>query len=114
MDMVIYSLANKLHDSLHNDERVKTLEALEKELNDSYEVYTLSQKKDEALSDYERFKKIYPLESEELKPFLLNLKKCKEELNNHPLVAKYLKAYSEVRDLYFEVDQILFGDLRGR
>ena len=34
----------------------------------------------------------------------------KEALDNHPLVKEYLKAYSEVRDLYFQVNEILFND----
>ena len=35
----------------------------------------------------------------------------KEALDNHPLVKSYLKAYSEVRDLYFQINEILFNDL---
>ena len=35
----------------------------------------------------------------------------KEALDNHPLVRKYLKAYQEVRDLYFEINDILFSNL---
>ena len=48
---------------------------------------------------------------EEVKKAQHNLHIKKEALDNHPLVRDYLKAYSEVRDLYFELNDILFSNL---
>ena len=112
MDDKIYSLAKSLNEELNNDPRVKKLNELEKALNDSYDVYTLSRIKDDALEEYSRLKDIYPEDSEELKASLLKLKDAKEKLSNFPLVKEYLSQYALVRDLYLEVDNILFSDFR--
>ena len=112
MDSKIYNLAKSLNEEINNDPRVFKLNELEKALNDSYEVYTLSNKKDEALEEYSRLKEIYPEDSEELKASLLKLKEAKEKLNNFPLVKEYLAQYALVRDLYLEVDNILFSEFR--
>ena len=45
---------------------------------------------------------------------LKNLKEAKENLANHPLVKSYLSIYNEVRDLYMEVDDILFSSFKRR
>ena len=112
MDEKIYNLANSLNEQLNNDHRVIRLNELEKELNNSYDVYLLSNKKDEALENYERLKEIYPEDNEQVKDALLKLKQAKEKLNNFPLVKEYLAQYSLVRDLYLEIDNILFSDFK--
>ena len=99
MNSKIYELSKKLNLSLLNDQRVKNLAMLEEELDNSYEVYVLSQKKDEALNNYLNIKEIYPNDNEQTKD---------------ALVKKYLSIYNEVRDLYMEIDQILFSDFKVR
>lgn len=112
MDSKIYLLANSLNEELNKDPRVKRLNELEKELNDSYDIYLLSSKKDEALEEYSRLKQIYPDDDERVKESLLSAKEAKEKLNNFPLVKEYLEQYAIVRDLYLEIDNILFSDFR--
>ena len=112
MDEKIYHLASELNKELNNDPRVIKLNELEKELNDSFEVYTLSNKKDEAFEEYNRLKEIYSDDNELTKAALLKAKDAKEKLNNFPLVKEYLAKYSLVRDLYLEIDNILFSDIR--
>ena len=112
MDEKIYHLANSLNEELSKDPRVVKLNELEKELNDSYDVYVLSKEKDEALENYERLKEVYPEDNEQVKEALLKLKTAKEKLNNFPLVKEYLVQYSIVRDLYLEIDNILFSDFK--
>ena len=112
MDEKIYNLAKSFNEEINNVPRVIKLNELEKALNDSYDVYILSNKKDEALEEYSRLKEIYPEDSEELKTSLLKLKDAKEKLNNFPLVKEYLAQYALVRDLYLEVDNILFSEFR--
>lgn len=114
MNEKIFDLASKVNESLRNDPRVIRLNELEEELNNSYEVYSLSQKKDEALELYNKLKGVYPDEHIEVKNALKKLKEAKELLNNHPLVKSYLSIYNEVRDLYMEIDSILFSDFKGR
>lgn len=112
MDERIYQLATSLSNSLENEEDVILLNKLEKELNDSYEVYKLSEKKDLCLETYSRLKDCFNDDHPDVIKALKELKAAKEELNNHPLVKQYLEVYSRVRDLYMEIDNILFSDLK--
>lgn len=107
----IYSLAGELKDLLNNDKRILRLNALEKELENNEEVMALAQQKDTAVSLYSDALNHFGKESEELKKYQHELFLKKEALDNHPLVREYMKAYNEVRDLYFNLNEILFSDL---
>ena len=107
----IYLLAGELKDLLDNDERIIRLNKLENELNNNEEVMALSYQKDLAVSAYSDALNHFANNSEEMKKYQHDLFLKKEALDNHPLVKEYLKAYSEVRDLYFQVNEILFNDV---
>ena len=107
----IYLLAGELKDLLDNDERIIRLNKLEKEMNANEEVMALSYQKDLAVSAYSDALNHYGNNSPEIKKYQHDLFLKKEALDNHPLVKDYLKAYSEVRDLYFQINEILFNDL---
>ena len=107
----IYLLAGELKDLLDNDERIIRLNKLENELNNNEEVMALSYQKDLAVSSYSDALNHFANNSEEIKKYQHELFLKKEALDNHPLVKEYLKAYSEVRDLYFQINEILFNDL---
>ena len=107
----IYLLAGELKDLLDNDERIIRLNKLENELNNNEEVMALSYQKDLAVSSYSDALNHFANDSEEIKKYQHELFLKKEALDNHPLVKSYLKAYSEVRDLYFQINEILFNDL---
>jgi cell fate (sporulation/competence/biofilm development) regulator YlbF (YheA/YmcA/DUF963 family) len=107
----IYLLAGELKDLLDNDERIIRLNKLENELNNNEEVMALSYQKDLAVSAYSDALNHFANNSEEIKQYQHELFLKKEALDNHPLVKSYLKAYSEVRDLYFQINEILFNDL---
>ena len=107
----IYLLAGELKDLLDNDERIIRLNKLENELNNNEEIMALSYQKDLAVSAYSDALNHFANDSEEIKQYQHELFLKKEALDNHPLVKEYLKAYSEVRDLYFQINEILFNDL---
>lgn len=107
----IYLLAGELKDLLDNDERIIRLNKLENELNNNEEVMALSYQKDLAVSAYSDALNHFANDSKEIKQYQHELFLKKEALDNHPLVKEYLKAYSEVRDLYFQINEILFNDL---
>ena len=107
----IYSLSYELKDLLTNDSRIILLNELEKKMNDSEEVMALSYQKDVAVSEYSDALNHFLEDSEEVRNAQHNLRLKKEALDNHQVVKEYLKAYSEVRDLYFQINEILFGDL---
>lgn len=107
----IYSLAAALKDLLDQDERVLALNDLEKKLENSEEVMVLSQQKDVAISAYSDALNYYAKDSKVIKKFQREMHLKKEALDNHPLVREYLLAYSKVRDLYMEINKILFSNL---
>lgn len=111
MSQDIYSLAGELKDLLNADKRLLRLNALEKELESNEEVMVLAQQKDTAASLYSDALNHFAKDSEELKKYQHELFLKKEALDNHPLVKEYMKAYNEVRDLYFNLNEILFSDL---
>ena len=110
MEDKIYFLAKEINEELTNHPDVILLNKLEKELNDSFEVYTLSNKKDDALEKYISNKEAYGENSPEAEKSMKELSSAKEELNNHPLVKQYLKAYADVRDLYLQINEVLFSN----
>lgn len=107
----IYSLSYELKDLLTNDPRIIRLNELEKKMNASEEVMALAYQKDVSATEYSDALNHFAKDSEEVKKAQHNLHTKKEALDNHPLVRDYLKAYSEVRDLYFELNDILFSRL---
>ena len=107
----IYFLASELKDLLDNDPRIIRLNELENKLVNNEEVMALTYQKDVAVSDYSDALNHFADKSEEMKHFRHALFAKKEALDSHPLVREYLEAYSEVRDLYFQINETLFGGL---
>ena len=109
----IYSLSYELKELLANDERIILLDKLEKEMNQNEEVMALAYQKDVAVSNYNDALNHFTSDSEEVKNAQHELHIKKQALDNHPLVRQYLNAYSQVRDLYFELNDILFSNLNS-
>ena len=107
----IYSLSYELKDLLSQDERVVLLDKLEKEMNANEEVMALAYQKDLAINNLSDAINHFGENSEEAKKAQHELFLKKEALDNHPLVREYLKAYQEVRELYFNLNDILFSNL---
>ena len=107
----IYSLSYELKDLLSQDERVILLDKLEKEMNANEEVMALAYQKDLAITNLSDAINHFGENSEEAKKAQHELFLKKEALDNHPLVREYLKAYQEVRELYFNLNDILFSNL---
>ena len=108
----IYSLSYELKELLSQDERVLLLDKLEKEMNANEEVMALAYQKDLAISNLSDAINHFGENSEEAKKAQHELFLKKETLDNHPLVREYLKAYQEVRELYFNLNDILFSNLQ--
>ena len=106
----IYLQAEELKEKLEKDPRVLLLNKLEKEMNENEEVMTLSYKKDMAAVDYSDTLNHFKEDSKEAKEALKKLHEAKLNLDNHPLVQQYLKAYQEVRELYQSINEIVFGN----
>ena len=110
MSKDIYQKASDFKESLDNDPRILLLNKLEKEINENEEVMALAYQKDMASVKYSDILSHFSQESKEAKQALKELSLAKEKLNSHPLVKEYLKVYGEVRDLYMEINEVLFSD----
>ena len=111
MNEEILNITYQLKEALNNDERIVNLNKIEKEMNESEEVMSLSYKKDMALDKYNEMLKYFADDSEEVIKARQELAQAKKELESHPLVRSYLKAYQEVRMLYEEINNTLFSYL---
>ena len=107
----IYETAYELKDLLSQDERIKRLNELEQKMNNDNEVIALAYQKDLAVSHYSDTLNHFPEGSEEVKKAQKELYEKKLALDTHPLVREYLDAYKEVRDLYIQMNALLFDGL---
>ena len=107
----IYETAYELKDLLSQDERIKRLNELEQKMNSDNEVIALAYQKDIAVSNYSDILNHFSEDSEEVKKAQRELYEKKLALDTHPLVRQYLDAYKEVRDLYIQMNALLFDGL---
>ncbi len=110
MDKDIYSKAENLKELLNKDPRVIRLNELDKKMDEDEEVMALAYKKDMAAVKYSDTLNHFSEDSEEAKKALKELHEAKLNLDNHPVVKEYMKAYIEVRELYEEINKILFAN----
>ena len=111
MSKDIYNLAYELKELLADDERIKTLNLLEEKMNNDQQVISLAYQKDLACSRYGDTLNHYSDQSKEVKEAQKELHEKKLALDTNETVREYLKAYSAVRDLYYQINEILFGGL---
>ena len=109
MNEEIYQKAELLKEMLDNDPRVIRLNELEKRMDESEEVMALAYKKDMAAVKYSDILNHFKEDSIEAQLALKELHQAKYDLDSHPIVKDYLKAYKEVRELYDEINKILFS-----
>jgi len=112
MEKVI-ELAYQLKSLLDNDERIIKCNELEKIMSNDEIAMKLSYKKDLAVDSYDFAISHFPKESKEVKKAQEELHLAKLELDKCESVRNYLDAYSKVRDLYMEMNNILFSFLNN-
>ena len=109
--MDLYQKINELKELLDHDERIKKLLEAEAKMNVSQEVQLLSYKKDVASSEYSDILNHFDRESETAYKYQKKLYEAKKALDEHPLVKEYMSCYIVVRDLYNEINSVLFSHL---
>ena len=109
MNETIVKATYALKNDLNNDERIILLNELENKLNSNEEVMALSYAKDVAADKYNEMVRLFKDGSEEASLALKQLSIAKANLDNHPLVREYVKAYQKVRELYNEINGILYS-----
>lgn len=112
MNEEIYQKAETLKEMLENDPRIIRLNKAEKRMDESEEVMALAYKKDMAAVKYSDTLNHFKEDSKEAQNALKELHQAKYNLDSHPLVKDYLKAFKEVRELYDEINKILFSSFK--
>lgn len=110
MDEKLIDALEALKDAINSDPRIIALNKLEEELNKNEEVMLLSYKKDLECLHLEDALKAFKEDSEEVRQAQRKLYLAKLELDTHPLVKKYNKAYIEVKKLYEKINDSIFKD----
>lgn len=111
MDKDVYILAMELKQILENDFRLNVLNELEAKMNQDEVVMALAYQKDIASAEYSDALNHFSEDNENTIKARQKLYLRKKALDEHHLVRQYLSAYSQVRDLYLEINNLLFGDL---
>ncbi len=102
----------ELAKALKNDIRSQDLKEKEKAMMESEEVFHLSKRLEAASEDYSLAMQMKDKEAIEEKRKALH--EIKKQLDSHPLVKAYNEAYVLIRDLYMQVDDIIFGPYRNK
>lgn len=110
MDIKLLELTNNLKNEIENDFRIILLNSLDKEISSNEEIMSLAYKKDVASTYYSDLLKIYKDDSLEVIAARKTLYEAKKNLDSHPLIVKYNKAYFDVKNLLDEINKILFND----
>ena len=114
MNEEIIKSVESLAKALKEDPRILRLNQLEEELSSNPEVIELSQKKDRLEREYETVLSYAKEDSLEAKAYEKALYEAKLALDSHPLVQEYNSLYVPIRDLYIQMDDILFGPFRSK
>ncbi len=114
MEEKIIKELQTLKASIDNDERLLRLSELEAKLAEDEEVKRLSKRLKKEEEAYSFALSTYGKNSEETKKAQLALFEAKKELDSLPLVKEYNEAYIAVRDLYMQIDDIIFSPFRRR
>lgn len=113
MNEELYLKVNNLKALIENHPSVIRLKELEKKMNENEEVMALAYRKDIASSIYSDTLNHFSEDSEQAKEKMKQLHEAKLALDNHPLVKEYLSCYKEVRELYSELNNILFANFNS-
>ena len=108
MNEQILNKCQLLKEAIEKDPRILLLNQLEKEIENNEEVMVLSYKKDVALANYEDTIKYFKDDKDKIQEAQKLLAESKYNLDIHPLVKQYNKAYLEVKLMYEEINKQLF------
>lgn len=109
MEEKLYLSLLELKKNIDSDERIIYLNECENRLNSSEEVMLLSYKKDMACLQFNDALKHFAKDSKEVNDAQAILYEAKTNLDLHPLVVEYKKAYKEAMKLYEKINETLFS-----
>ncbi len=112
MNLLQENAIRSLGAALKADPRVLDMKAKENKMMESEEVLHLSKRLELASEEYSRA--ISLNDKELIEKTKKALHEAKLNIDLHPLVQEYNEAYIKVRDLYMDVDDIIFGPYRSK
>lgn len=114
MEKKTLSALNALLTAVAEDPRLLALSEDEQRLSEDEEFVRLSHEKDAKADSFEETRRHYGGESEEAKKALHELYLAKKSMDEHPLARTYESHYKQVRELFDEMDRIVFDCFRGK
>lgn len=109
----IIALAQALKDTLEADERVKDLMQLDSQLNQQQTLLALTETYQRAQANYQAMWESYGDESPYVLRARAELHQVKLQVDSHPLVKAYLKAYGQVRLIYQTIQEKIFAPFKS-
>jgi cell fate (sporulation/competence/biofilm development) regulator YlbF (YheA/YmcA/DUF963 family) len=109
----IITLAQNVKDDLESDERVLKLNELDKALNQNQTLLLLTETYQRAQNNYQSMWESFGDDSPQLLRARSELHQVKIQVDSHPLVRDYLKAYGLVRVLYTQIQQRIFAPFKA-
>lgn len=106
------SLAYELKELIEKDERFIVYNEKEKAMENNEEVMALAYNKDLKETYLSDTLKHFPSSSPEARKARVELFRASERLDAHPVVKEYIEASKKIDELYKEINDILFTDLK--
>ena len=106
------SLAYELKELIEKDERFIVYKEKEKAMENNEEVMALAYNKDLKETYLSDTLKHFPSSSPEARKARVELFRASERLDAHPVVKEYIEASKKIDELYKEINDILFTDLK--
>lgn len=114
MEKTLATALEELKEALEKDPRVNNCRDKEKSMMENEEVLLLMASKDRLEREYEDKLSYCAKEDPSLQKAQHDLYIVKKVLDEHPLVKEYTASYLMVRDLYAEIDEIIFAPYRRK
>ncbi len=113
MGSLLANLLFSLSEALEKDERVLSCREKEKSLEKDEEAKKLSLEVQAKSSIYEENRNHFGVNSPEAEESLHQLYLAKKKLDELPSSLEYTSSFIKMRDLYDQIDALLFGDFRS-
>lgn len=109
----VITLAQKLKATIESDSRVELLNHYDEQLNRNQTLLSLVESYQFAQKNYQSMWESFGDDSPHLLRARAELHQVKTQVDSHPLVRDYLKAYGQVRELYQIIQQKVFSPFKS-
>lgn len=114
MDLILEKALTELKDAISKDNRQIKLVEIEKKLYEDPALLELVKKKDDLENEYNQILSYEDKNSDAAKNVEKALYEAKLALDTYPLAKEYSDAFVAMRDIYMQIDDIIFGPFRKK